>query len=121
MKDVQEQIAALKLKNTRLAVFLGFGLGYETLYFAQKMVQEQNTNYLLIIEKDPEIFKAALKTTNLEPLLNNPRARFMVGLPEEKLYVEIRNYLAENSRFMLLKHEAGLPSICFKAAQGILP
>lgn len=103
MKDVQEQIAALKLKNTRLAVFLGFGLGYETLYFAQEMVQEQNTNYLLIIEKDPEIFKAALKTTNLEPLLNNPRARFMVGLPEEKLYTELRNYLAENSRFMLLK------------------
>ncbi|HHU76368.1 MAG TPA: motility associated factor glycosyltransferase family protein [Firmicutes bacterium] len=103
LRDVQEQLAALKLKNTRLAVFLGFGLGYETLYFAQRMVEEQNTSYLLIIEKDPQIFKAALQATNLEPLLGNPRARFMVGLPEEKLYVEIRNYLAENSRFMFLK------------------
>ncbi|MEW5919767.1 MAG: 6-hydroxymethylpterin diphosphokinase MptE-like protein [Bacillota bacterium] len=103
VQDVQAQLEALKLKNTRLAVFLGLGLGYQTLHFAQNMAKEQNTNYLLVIEKDLEIFKAALKSTNLVPLLENPRANFMVALPEESLYVEIRNYLAENSRFMLLK------------------
>ena len=51
-QDVQHQLAALKLKNTRLAVFLGLGLGYESLYFVQKMAKDQNTSYFLIIEKD---------------------------------------------------------------------
>ncbi len=102
-RDVQEQLQALKLKNTRLAVFLGFGLGYELLYYAQNMAREQNTNHILVIEKDLEIFKAALKTTDITPLLSNEKIRFMVGLPEETLYVELRNYLAEDSRFMLLK------------------
>lgn len=102
VKDVRQQLEALKLKNTRLAVFLGLGLGYQVLHFAQNLAKEQNTNYLLIIEKDLQIFKAALKSVDIVPLLENPGIQFMVGFSEESLYPELRNYLAENSRFMLL-------------------
>lgn len=103
LKDAEEQVQALGLKNTRLAVFLGMGLGYELLYYFNQMANKQNTNYILVIERDLEMFKAALKTVDLSHLLSNSRLEFIVGLPEEKLYVQLRNYLAENSRFIFLK------------------
>lgn len=103
LRDTEEQLEALKLKNTRLAVFLGLGLGYQVLLFVKNMAKEQNTNHILIIEKDMEIFKVALKSINLVPLLEDEKIKFMIALPVESLYVEIRNYLLEQSRFILLK------------------
>ena len=67
------------------------------------MAKEQNTSHSLIIEKDMEIFKVALKSINLVPLLEDEKITFMIALPVERLYVEIRNYLREKSRFMFLK------------------
>lgn len=103
LRDTEEQLEALKLKNTRLAVFLGLGLGYQVLLFVKNMAKEQNTSHSLIIEKDMEIFKVALKSINLVPLLEDEKITFMIALPVERLYVEIRNYLREKSRFMFLK------------------
>ncbi|HSV31136.1 MAG TPA: 6-hydroxymethylpterin diphosphokinase MptE-like protein [Atribacteraceae bacterium] len=103
MRDVKDQLESLKLRNTRLAVFLGFGLGYEALYYARHMSKEQQTTFFLIIEKEPEIFRAALKTLNLIPLLEIPQVKFIVGEEEKRLYPLLRQYLAEQSRFMFLK------------------
>ncbi len=103
LEDVKLQLKALSLKNTRLAVFLGFGLGYVLFHYARHMAKEQKTTFMLVIERDPQVFKAAIQTTDLRALISNPNVRFMVGQPEERLYVELRNYLAENSRFKFLK------------------
>ncbi len=102
-QDVKEQLTALQLKNNRMAVFLGLGLGYELIYYAEQMSREQNTAYILMIEKDLELFKLTLQTSDISGLLGSANVTFMVGLPEQKLYVELRNYLAKNSRFMYLK------------------
>lgn len=102
LQDVQGQLALLDLKNTRLAVVLGVGLGYEALLFTGNIAPGQGTNYVLVIEKDPEIFKAALLTTDLVSLITSPSFHFMVGIPEGDMYVEMRKYLSDKSRFMLL-------------------
>lgn len=103
MGEVKEQLEALKLKNTRLAVFLGFGLGYELFYFIQNMAREQLTSHILIIEKEFEVFKAALQAVDLTDILANENITFLVGLPHETLYVELRSYLNDQSRFLFLR------------------
>jgi hypothetical protein len=101
--DVRGQLEALGLKNTRMAIFLGFGLGYELAYYIRNLAVKQNTSFILVIEKDLEIFKTALQVADYSTLFANNKISFMVGMPEDKLYYEMRTYLADNSRFMFLK------------------
>lgn len=102
-EEIKEQINRLKLKNTRMAVFLGLGLGYELLYYMQHISQQQSTKYILLIEKELEIFKAALKSTDLHLAISHPHVKLVIGEPPEKLYTILRNYMAENNRFYLAK------------------
>ncbi len=102
-QDVANQIKALNLKNARIAMFLGMGLGYELLYYMHEEAVKQNTSYILVIEKDMEIFKLALQSVNLVAAIKNPGISFMVGIDESEIYTKLWTYLYENNRFMLLK------------------
>jgi len=102
-KDVATQIKALNLRNARLAVFLGMGLGYELRYFSQKEAKQHNTSYIVVIEKDLEIFRAAMETTDLREFIRHPQLKLIVGLEEGELYTGLREYLHENNRYLLLK------------------
>lgn len=102
-EDAAQQIKALQLKNTRLAIFLGIGLGYELLYYLQQEAESQNTNFILIIEKDLEIFKAALEATDLTAVIKKPEICFLVGEEESNVFSKLWAYLHENNRFLLLK------------------
>ncbi len=103
LEDVARQIKALNLKNTRLAVFLGIGLAYELMYYVQNESKKQNTSYILVIEKDLEIFRAAIETYDLSAFIRNSQLKLIVGLEEGELYTSIREYLQENNRYFLLK------------------
>ncbi|MEN6460754.1 MAG: 6-hydroxymethylpterin diphosphokinase MptE-like protein [Syntrophomonas sp.] len=103
LEDVLRELNDLGLKNTRMALFLGMGLGYEVLYYIQHMADTQHTSQILIIEKDPLLFIAALRSVDLTVLLSNPHIQILVGVKEEELYTKLRDYLAKESRFMLLK------------------
>lgn len=103
MEDVSTQMKALNLKNARLAVFLGIGLGYELMYYVQNESKKQNTSYILVIEKDLEIFRAAIETFDLTGFIGHPQFKLIVGLEEGDLYTSIREYLNENNRYFLLK------------------
>ncbi|MQL51459.1 DUF115 domain-containing protein [Desulfofundulus thermobenzoicus] len=103
LADVHKQIAALKLKNNLLAVFLGFGLGYELLIYLQHFAAVLGTRYVAVIERDLEMFKTALFCNNLAPLFENQRISFFVGLEGEELYVALRRFLEEEQKFILLR------------------
>ncbi len=102
-QDVENQILSLNLKNARLAIFLGLGLGYELVYFYKNMMENQLTHYILVVQKNLEVFKAALRSFNFEALIRNSRVHFLVAQPEESLYTILRNYLAEDHKFVLIK------------------
>lgn len=103
MEDVSTQIKALNLKNARLAIFLGMGLGYELMYYVQNESKKQNTSYILVIEKDLEIFRAAIENFDLTGFITHPQFKLIVGQEEGDLYTSIREYLSENNRYFLLK------------------
>jgi len=101
--DVHKQLAELELKNTQLAVFLGFGLGYELFIYLQEFAAGQGTRYVAVIERDLEMFKTALFCNNLTPLFANDRISFFVGLEGDELYRALRQYLEQDQKFILLR------------------
>jgi hypothetical protein len=102
-QDVANQLTALKLKNTCLAVFLGFGLGYELTYFTDQMSAQQNTSNILVVEKDLEIFKLALMNGDLRAYLNNPVIHFIVGVEVGELFSKLVPILHQDQIFMLAR------------------
>ncbi len=102
-KDVAAQLALLNLKNTKIAVFLGFGLGYEVQYYAKELASRQGTVRILIIEKDLELFKTALHMFNYVPMMNDTKIRLVVGEPEEDLFPIFCNFFQEKTAVIYLK------------------
>ena len=43
LKEIEKQFQDLKIKNARIAVFLGFGLGYEVRHYAEFYAQRCRT------------------------------------------------------------------------------
>jgi len=101
--DATEQLQKLNIRNARLAVFLGFGLGYQFGVFMEHYLKKNNTEHILIIEEDPGIFKAALRVADMVNAINDPRVTFMVGVPLPELQLKFSSYLRENKRFIYLK------------------
>lgn len=101
--DAKKQIDSLRLKNARLALFLGMGLGYEFNYFLQEIASKQCTEYILVLEPDPYLFQQLLMVADLSGVLRQERITFLVGINLDELYVHIRSYLHNHNRFRFLK------------------
>ena len=91
--DVKKNIDELELRNTRIALFLGFGLGYETIYFIQSLAKEQRTVAMIIVEKDLELFRIALHTTNIISLITNENIHLIIGEKEDYIFTEFQKIL----------------------------
>lgn len=103
LKDVVQQITELKLRNTRIAFFLGIGLGYELMYYLGDTALQQNTNFVLVVERDLEIFKLALQTTDMVQAIEHQDIAFFIDVEPEDLYVKFRDCLAMGRRFILAR------------------
>ena len=76
--------------NTRLAVLLGFGLGYT----AEGLLR--NSPHLfkaIVVEKDAACLKAAMSCRDLTPILGNTRFKLVVGYEKQDFYVLLHNAL----------------------------
>lgn len=102
-EDAKKNIELLNLKNTRIALFLGMGLGYELVYYLAHKAMTQKTFSILVIERDIELFKHAMHTVDITQIINNPKITLLVGLEESELFIPFRNFLVEGSQFMLTK------------------
>lgn len=102
-QDTAEQMKLLNLKNAKIAVFLGFGLGYEVVYFAREMAAKLGTVKILIIEKDVELFKTALHMFNYVPMMKDVNIKLVVGEAEENLFPIFGGFFKEKSNVIYLK------------------
>ena len=110
MEDVSTQIKALNLKNARLAIFLGMGLGYELMYYVQNESKKQNTSYILVIEKDLEIFRAAIENFDLTGFITHPQFKLIVG-QEEGIYIPVSGASNENNVIFIKSTKIYISSI----------
>jgi len=101
--DVKKNIDDLKIKNAKLAVFLGFGLGYELMVFVNQCAERNKTHFIGVFEKEIELFKMALMNVDLSFFLSNDKIRFFVGEQLDHLFPKLVDYFGENQKFMLIK------------------
>lgn len=98
--NVKQELDKLELKNTKLAIFLGFGLGYEIIYYILNIAEKQKTERIIIFEKDLEIFTLSLYANDYTSILRNKNIILMIGVDEGKLFVELRSNI--NSKITTL-------------------
>jgi len=103
LTNAKQEVEDNEINNSRMAVFCGFGLGYELLYFLDVIAFKQSVNHILVVERDIQLFTEALKTTNFVQVFKEQRIQFMVGKQLENLFVEFQKYLAADNRFIYLK------------------
>lgn len=100
--DSEQQIEELKLKNVRLALVLGCGLGYELDVFKNKIAIEQNTLGVIIVEKELEIFKLALQVTDLTEYICKSKIKIIVGIEQESFFAEFQHFFEKNNDILWL-------------------
>jgi len=102
IKDAEQKVEQLKLRNTRVALVLGCGLGYELEVFKNRIAIEQNTVGIIIIEKNIEIFKKALEVTDLTDYICKSKVKMVIGQDVDKFFMEFENYLEKNNDILWL-------------------
>ena len=101
--DAKKQLEQLKLRNAKLALCLGTGLGYELVYFGVDFVIPANTQALLVLEKDLELFKLACHCSDMSKMLVNPSVFFLVGATPEQFYVPLKNAIKNNMWYLYMR------------------
>lgn len=95
IEDVKKQILSFGLKKTSIAIFLGFGLGYELLLYGNMLSEKLQTKQILVIEKNVELFNQTLEWIDVTMLLQDERVKFIVGIDEDHIYDVIKEYLSD--------------------------
>lgn len=103
IEDARKQIEILNLKNARVAVFLGFGLGFIVDYYAKFISDKQKTQFMIIIESDLELFKTALSFIDYSPMIRNTNIKLMLGEELANIFVILEQYLRDIRLINLLK------------------
>ena len=101
-KYCEEQFKGFDAQNVKIPVFLGFGLGYEVMYWLQFKAKEHQTQGAIIFEKDLEMFQCAMNVTDLTQLFKNPGIHFFVGIPISQLYTKLREHYKAEIQQMLM-------------------
>lgn len=90
-------------QNVKLAIIMGFGLGYDAIYYAEQLALPQRTDYILIIEQDPLMVKMAMNILDLVPLMTNKNIRIMIGLTEDQLFTELNCFMIDDGKFQKMR------------------
>ena len=102
VKYCEEQFKGFNLENVKIPIFCGFGLGYEVMYWLQIKSKEHQTQGVIIIEKDIELFQCALNVTDITQLIENPNIHFFIGVPLDNLYTTLREHFKVEIQQMLM-------------------
>lgn len=87
------------IQRRRLVVFLGCGLGHEI----NAALSMQRNRTLLIIEPEPDIFRWAIRTTDLTQAIQHPNTEFMVGLSLGELRLQCSKSFAHPRYLFYIK------------------
>jgi hypothetical protein len=101
LEDAQAYWRSNRIRNPGLMVFLGLDLGYRL--FAYMASPSPNTHAYLLVEKDFDVFYKLLHMADIRPLVRDPDVHFAVGVPEDRLFIELRDVLQHNLLYTKVK------------------
>ena len=91
------------IQNLSMCFLFGCGIGYELTTLLTKTFKKYNTKYLIVIEKDIELFKKLLEVIDISNLIDSDHIDFIVGVPEEHVYAKVRQCIENNDRTYYVK------------------
>jgi len=83
-------LTSVKLGKAQLVVLLGLGLGYQLLHLAKVLQAQTPLRKLIVVERDLACFRRALEVCDLRPFFTSPLVELIIGVPEEGLYLAVR-------------------------------
>ena len=98
-----DNAVSYEIHHCRMAIYLGFGMGYDSVYHTEKMSDVLKTEQILIIEHDPAIIKTAMKYLELKEFFKSDRVELMLGHSEEQLFNMFAKWLTTGQKFYLLR------------------
>lgn len=96
---VRESVIHRDMRLARLVVCLGYGLGYDPLFYSEQLSIQNNTEWMIIVEKDPAMVHTSLKILNLKPLIEQTHIFMVVGVPQENLFAMFVDWLGKENRY----------------------
>jgi len=94
VEEGERQVKDLEIGPLDTVVVLGLGLGYAAAALVSRLGPG---NHLLVIERDPAVFRAACENPLFEPVVRRERTFFFVGVEPDRLY----DFLSERTAVFL--------------------
>lgn len=101
-REAREAVEKTNLEYPSILVVLGLGLGYIIEALEKKLTDL--TKHIIIVEKEPLVFKRALECSDFGNLIRSPRVVFMIGLKDAELYRAFYGFIRVTERNILLNN-----------------
>jgi len=85
-----EYLESLDMKYAPIVVFMGLGLGYHLDRYFKLLGEKLETRCIIIFEKDMDIFRLVLRTSDFRQVLSQPKIHFFVGEKPSDTFVRLR-------------------------------
>jgi hypothetical protein len=103
VQECGDNLKSFDIHHARMGIFFGFGLGYDMLFYTERVSQQVSTEQVLVIEKDPAMFKLAMKTVNLVPMFEQPRITILLGHSVDELFNLMTKWINKDQKYFLLR------------------
>lgn len=90
-KEAKKIVGDHSLNDSDIVFVFGLGLGYQLQEIIQKAANKKA--HVVVIEKDPRIFRLALENTDMSEILNYPHIYLYVDLPVMSVIFEVHSNL----------------------------
>lgn len=101
MPALDDDMDKRNIRLTNINIFLGAGLMYQV--FAFYHVYKVTNGISVIIERRPEIFKAAMESIDLTEMLAHPNIIFIVGSDEKQIFTQMCSLLQNSDAKYFVK------------------
>jgi hypothetical protein len=93
-REASQQVKNMGLKNPKLLVILGLGLGYHIRACLEDL---KDTNlFIVVIEKDLQALQTALENVDLTDLFSSDKIRWVIGVPENQGYAVLNDMIKQS-------------------------
>jgi len=101
-KYFDSQWKGLNLDRARVALFLGFGLGYDVDYYMQRYSKLLGTHEIIVVEKNVETMCAAMNGVDITKIINHEHIHIFAGYTISELFIRFRDLFRESMEMLLM-------------------
>jgi hypothetical protein len=92
-REAKQQVSGMNMVNPKIIIVLGLGLGYHIRACLEEF-KEANL-FVVVIERDIEALRSALKHADMSDLLNSEKIRWVIGVPVEEGYAVLNDMIKQ--------------------------